>query len=29
MLGDKVVATPAFAARVVTPSERNLLRSEQ
>lgn len=29
MLGDKIVATPAFAARVVTPSERNLLRSEQ
>jgi thiamine biosynthesis lipoprotein len=28
MLGDKVIATPAFAARAVPPSERNLLRSE-
>jgi thiamine biosynthesis lipoprotein len=28
MLGDKVTATPAFAARAVAPGKRNLLRSE-
>ena len=29
MLGDKVIATPAFAQRAARQSERNLLRSEQ
>jgi len=29
MLGDKVIVTPAFAARAVPPGERNLLRSER